>query len=187
MAKIDGRATYESLKQKKAYSEEVHCPMILEVMSDPNKATVAAFCVQAGIGDSTFYRWLKAYPMFEECYAYGKMQARYNWEREGELLGDLEFKEVGCKYELWRLKGWSQFGIGKNSRIRVDLKQGGTPAEHYHDLLRHANSGDFTAGEIKQLMEAINVGLNAHQAFEMQAQLDALKKDLEKMESRTGG
>lgn len=187
MPKLDGKAKYESLKRKTVYVEEIHCPMVLEVMSDPAKATVAAFCIEAGISDSSFYRWLKLYDIFDECYSYGKMQAKYNWEREGERLGDLEFKEVGCKYELWRMRGWSQFGIGKNSRIRVDLKDGGTPAEHYHDLLKQASNGDFTAGEIKQLMESINVGLNAHQAFEVQKQIDTLKKDLEKMESRTGG
>ncbi len=185
MPRIDGAAKYESLKYPSSFVEEKHCPMILNVMGDPSKGTVAAFCVEAGIGDSTFYRWLKAYPIFEQCYAFGKMVAKRNWEEEGDLLRGLEYKEVGCQYELWRMKGWSQFGIGKNSRIRVDLKEGGTPAEHYHDLLRQASSGDFTAGEIKQLMEAVNVGLNAYQVFELQDQIDLLKKDLEKLESRS--
>lgn len=50
-----------------------------------------------------------------------------------------------------------------------------------------ASNGDFTAGEIKQLMEAINVGLNAHQAFEVQKQIDELKSDLLKVEARSNG
>lgn len=187
MTKIDSEARYKKIKNQTIYDESIHCPMILEVMNDPRRGTVAAFCVEVGIGDTAFYSWLKKYPMFEDCYAYGKMLAKYNWEQEAKNLEYLESKEVGCKYELWRIKGWSQFGVGKNSRIRVDLKEGATPAEHYHDILKQASNGDFTAGEIKQLMEAINVGMNAHQAFEMQKQIDSLKLDLEKMESRSNG
>jgi len=187
MAKIDPKEKYQKFKYESVYDEELHCSWIIEVMADPRRGTHAAFCVEADISNRTFYQWLDRYPVFDNCYQYGKMVARYNWEREGQDLEDLESKEVGCKFELWRLKGWSQFGIGKNSRIRLNLTKGGTPAQHYHDILKHAGNGDFTAGEIKQLMEAVNVGLNAHQAFELQKQIDELKNDLEKVEARSGG
>ena len=189
MAKKTAEEVYLKLKggTRSVYDETIHCPMIINILTNPNLGTVSAFCVEAEIGDSTFYNWVEKYPVFSECYHYGRMVAKSNWEKEGEKLNGLEHGEVGCKYELWRLKGWSQFGIGKNSRIRLNVRENGTPAEHYHDLLKQANSGDFTAGEIKQLMEAVNVGLNAHQAFEMQKQIDSLKVDLEKMESRSNG
>lgn len=188
MAK-DSKAIYQKFKQVgyNTYDEETHCPLLIDVMSDPNRGTVPAFCVEIGISDSTFYRWLDKYPIFAECYGYAKMVAKRNWEVEGNRLQDFVSDEVGCRFEIWRLKGWSQFGIGKNSRIRLNVREGGTPADHYQDLLKQANGGDFTAGEIKQLMEAVNVGLNAHNAFELQKQIDTLKSDLEKMEARSNG
>ncbi len=184
---IDAEKKYRKFKSVSPYVEEVHCPLVIEILADPRRGTQAAFCVAADIGYNTFYKWLDRYPLFDECYQYGKIIARFNWEQEAVALERLESNEVGCQYELWRLRGWSQFGVGKNSRIRVHLTPGGTPAQHYHDILKSASNGDYTAGEIKQLMEAVNVGLNAYQAHELQDQIDSLKSDLEKMESRTNG
>jgi hypothetical protein len=59
--------------------------------------------------------------------------------------------------------------------------------EHYAQLLKQANNGDFTAGEIKQLMEAINVGLNTHQVFTLQKEIDQLKADLITMNENSNG
>lgn len=186
--RTDSKDTYQKIKNKSdsLYKEEIHCPMVIEIMGDPSKSTVAAFCVLAGIGESTFYQWTRKHDVFADCYEFAKALAKFNWEQEAKELEQLESKEVGCKYELWRLKGWSQFGIGKNSRIRVNLTKDGTPAQHYHDILKDAAEGAYTAGEIKQLMEAVNVGLSAHQAFELQKQIDQLKCDLVKVEARNG-
>jgi hypothetical protein len=117
------------------------------------------------------------------------MFARENWEREGRELRDrvLKIGEIDHAFEHWRMMGWSRFGIGKNSRIRLSLKPGDNPAKHYAQLLSQAGDGDFTAGEIKQLMEAINVGLNAHQVFELQKEIDELKSDLLKMKEIRNG
>ena len=52
--------------------------------------------------------------------------------------------------------------------------------DHYRELINQAGRGDFTAGEVKQLAEAINLGMNAHQNFELQKQIDELKSDMAK-------
>jgi hypothetical protein len=111
------------------------------------------------------------------------MAARENWEEEGRSLQHRTYEkgESGHAFEYWRMIGWSRFGVGKNSRIRLDLDPNANPNTHYQQLLKQAASGDFTAGEIKQLMEAINVGLNAHQVFTLQKEIDELKSNLEKM------
>jgi hypothetical protein len=83
--------------------------------------------------------------------------------------------------------GWSRFGISKNSRIKLELVPTDNPAQHYSQLLVQAAKGDFTAGEIKQLMEAVNVGLNTHQVFELQKQIDELKSDLATMVDNQNG
>lgn len=179
---------YKHVKSSNAqkYCEEKHCVMILRVMNDPKKGTYSAFCVEAKIGDGTFWGWLNQHEIFLQCYALGKMFARERWEQEGRELQDIPSELVGCRFEYWRMIGWSRFGVGKNSRIRLNLK-GNNPSEHYNQLIQQASNGDFTAGEIKQLMEAINVGLNAHQVFELQKEIDSLKADLAKMQELRHG
>jgi len=173
-------------KGKSIYEEEKHCILILKIMNDPNKGVVSSFCVEAKIGDSTFWDWCNRHEMFLQCYALGKMFARERWEEEGRQLRQIPNEEVGCQFEYWRMQGWSRYGVGKNSRIRLSL-QGSNPSDHYNQLIQQASNGDFTAGEIKQLMEAINVGLNAHQVFELQKEIDSLKADLAKMQELKHG
>lgn len=137
------------------------------------------------MGETTFWLWTYEHPIFLECYELGKMIARAKWEEEGEKFKShsMPLGTIDHAFEYWKMIGWSKYGIGKTSRIRLGLTKDGTPSDHYKQLLSQAGRGDFTASEIKQLMEAINVGLNAHQVFEMQKQLDDLKADLKKMES----
>lgn len=182
---FDVETAYKRLKYGPTeYDEEIHCRMILRIMSSSIKGTMSAFCVEAMIGDGTFYNWLAQHELFRNCYALAKMVARENWEDEGRELQDLTYEkgESGHRFEYWRMIGWSRFGVGKNSRIRLALKATDTPIQHYAQLIRQATEGDFTAGEIKQLMEAINVGLNAHNSFELQRQIDELKSDQDKMQ-----
>jgi hypothetical protein len=182
MHKVDGLAIYKEVKagRKSIFDEEKHCSMILNIMGNDLKGTMSAFCVEAGISDSTFYDWAKSHEIFRECYALAKMFARENWEAQGrEICEEVTMPGTSNhKFEYWRMIGWSRFGVGKNSRIRLDLDPNGTPNEHYGQLLKQASNGDFTAGEIKQLMEAVNVGLSTHQVFELQKEIDQLKFDL---------
>ena len=180
---IDGEAIYQRLRAGPTkYIEEIHCPMLLNIMGDPLKGTMSAFCVAAFISDNQFYVWAKD-PFFQHIYGLAKMFAREIWEAEGR---ELKYHESlpgaqDNRFEYWRMIGWSRFGVGKNSRIRLDLDPNATPIEHYKQLVAQANNGDFTAGEFKQLIEGINVGLSAHQVFTMQKEIDQLKSDLETM------
>lgn len=176
---------YKKLKKSPTkYIEKTHCPLILQTMYDKNKGTISSFCSQVLISETTFYKWCKEYPLFMQCYSLGKMMTRENWEQEGRSLKDntTPIGTVDHSFEYWRMIGWSRFGVGKNSRIRLDLNPADNPNQHYNQLLSQAAQGDFTAGEIKQLMEAVNVGLNAHQVFTLQAEIDELKSDLIKMQ-----
>lgn len=175
---LDVDKVYRSLKSYPIkFDEETHCKMILSIMSLVGKGTVAHFCQAANISESKFYRWINEYPLFRECYELGRMYSRVNWEEEGKSLRH-NFDDR--TFEHWRLIGWSRFGVGKNQRIRLNLNSEDNPNKHYNQLLKQASNGDFTAGEIKQLMEAVNVGLNAHNAFELQRQIDEIKSDYNK-------
>lgn len=182
--KFNAEELYQRIKTKPTkYKEEVHCPLILDIMNNPSKGRLSAFCVEAAIGETTFYDWTRRHKVFAVCYEMGKMMARENWEIDGMNLrhDETPIGTLNHSFEHWRMVGWSRFGVGKNSRIRLNLSEDGTPSGHYKELLKQASEGDFTAGEIKQLMEAINVGLNAYQVFELQKQIDELKSDLIKI------
>ena len=147
---------------------------------DETRGTMSAFCVEACIGERTFYRWVDDNEVFSDLYDFCKMYSREAWEREGRRLRDIELPigMINHAFDYWRMIGWSRFGISKNSRIRLRLNAKDTPDKHYAQLLKQASEGDFTASEIKQLMEAINVGLNTHQVFALQKEIDQLKSDL---------
>jgi len=56
---------------------------------------------------------------------------------------------INYAFEHWKMIGWSRFGVGKNSRIKLNLNPNGTPLEHYQQVILQASEGDFTASEIK--------------------------------------
>jgi hypothetical protein len=181
---LDGAADkiYQHFKSGRhtLYKEEEHCKMLIKVMLDPDRGTYGSFCVEAMVADATFYQWVNVHPLFRNLYYFCKLIARELWEKEGRRIRDTEYPmgTINYAFEHWKLLGWSRFGISKNARIKLALNPEDTPAQHYAAILKQAAEGDFTAAEFKQLMEAVNVGLNVHQVFELQKQIDELKSDL---------
>lgn len=178
---IDANKIYRMYKGGQAvYVEEVHCPMVLEVMD--TEGTMSAFCVKAGISDTTFYRWLNAHPLFQECYRLGCMIARENWEEDGRQGR----YEEDFNLEIWKVQGSARFGVGRSNRVRIHLDADSTPFDQYKQLVNQATMGDFSAAEFKQLMESINIGCRAYESFELQQQVDQMKEDLQKMKEHDG-
>lgn len=172
MSKIDAKKLYLQIKKGKGtYKEELHCPMILEVMN--NEGTMTAFCRAAMISDALFYRWVKKFKVFRECYLIGKVLSKSNWEHEGEVGKDEEF----FNFDHWRMTGAMRYGIGKN-RVRMGIEPNSNPYEQYKQLVEMANSEEFNASEIKQLMESINVGIRAFESFELQGKINKIQEDV---------
>lgn len=171
--------------RESTFDEDYHCKLLIKVMLDKDKGRVSSFCVEAMIDDSCFYKWVNKYELFGRLYYYCKLVAREIWEQEGCRLRDEEYPMGTINYamEHWKMVGWTRFGVGKTSRIKLALNPEDSPVKHYAQILRQAQEGDFTAAEIKQLMEAVNVGLNTHQVFELQKQIDELKSDLATMQA----
>lgn len=180
---VDNIYNHFKSNKREAYDEEKHCKMLIKVMLDPKKGTLNAFCLEAKITEQTFYNWVNRYDLLRDVYSYSRLIAREQWEEEGRELRDREFQvgTINYAFEHWKLVGWSRFGVSKNSRLKLKLDAGDTPAKHYEGIIRQASEGDFTASEFKQLMEAVNVGLNVQQVYELQKQIDELKSDLELM------
>jgi hypothetical protein len=178
MSKIDAQQIYMQFKKgDRAYKEEVHCPMIIDVMN--NEGTATAFQRKAFICETSFYNWLKKHKLFRECYAYGKIISRDNWDKEGELGKDEEY----FNFELWRIKGAMRYGIGKN-RVRFGIDPKASPYIQYQQLVEQANTEEFNASEIKQLMESINVGIRAYESFELQEKVNEIQNDVSQMKVR---
>jgi hypothetical protein len=173
---------YKHFKNKNGcrYKEAEHCKLLIKVMMNKDFGCISTFCVQAMITDSTFYNWVRDYELFRNLYLYCKMVAKQIWYEQGRIIANKEYAMGHVNYEMehWKLMGWAKFGISKNSRIKINFDVDATPAEHYKSVLMQAAEGDFTASEFKQLMEAINVGINVHQIFELQKQIDELKSDM---------
>jgi len=170
------------------YDEEKHCKLLIKTMLNPDKGTISAYCVEAMIAECTFTYWVNTHVMFRNLYYFSKMIGRELWEEEGRRLRDAEYPmgTVNYHFEYWKMIGWSRFGISKNSRLKLNLKAEDSPAKHYARILEQAAEGDFTAAEFKQLMEAVNVGLNVEQTIRMQKEIDELKSDLLTMKGNQG-
>lgn len=162
------------------YEEETHCKLLIKIMMDKDEGCHSGFCVQAMIAETTFYNWVRRYELFGNLYYFCRMVAKQLWFEEGRTIRDKEYQMGTVNYQMehWKLMGWTKFGISKNSRIKININPTDSPAKHYQAILKQASEGDFTASEFKQLMEAVNVGLNVHQVFELQKQIDELKSDL---------
>lgn len=189
---LEDKATeiYEKFKDKTKryrYDEEIHCKMLIETMLNKKEGTVSAFCVKTVISEKQFWAWIQKHELFSEVYSFTKMVCREMWEQEGREIRDEHYPmgTINHAFEYWKLIGWSRFGISKNSRIKLKLDPNETPDKHYAQLLKQACEGEFTAAEIKQLMESINVGLNTHQVFKLQKEIDQLKSDLAIMQTNS--
>ncbi len=187
--KLNTENVYQHFKRKSPtyYEEEKHCKLLLEIMFDKNKGTAASFCKETLISENTFHTWIKKYEIFGEIYSYLKVYTRALWEEEGRELRDAFYPmgTISNAFEHWKMVGWSRFGISKNSRIKLELDPNDDPSKHYSQLLKQASQGDYTASEIKQLMEAINVGLRTHEIIELQKDINQLKSDLIVMQQNT--
>jgi hypothetical protein len=183
MTKLDPKKIYEQAKKNisgKVYDEKKHCLMVLEIIG--NGGSVAEFCVEALISDSTFYYWRKKHQIFDECSRIAVNFAQMLWEREGEANAD----NPDFNWRFWEGIGTSRFFYNKQGRVRINVDESADPHVQYQQLLKQASEGDLSASEIKQLMESINIGIRAYESFKLQQEVDKMKEDLAKMNLENG-
>lgn len=181
MNKLDPKKIYESIKSNKSnYEEKKHCLMVLDIIG--NGGTVAEFCTQALIADTTYYRWRRTHTMFDNCSRIANMYAQMLWEREGEENAD----NPDFNWRYWEGIGSSRFNHAKQARIRLNIDENADPYTQYKQLVQQAGEGDLTASEVKQLMESINIGIRSYESFKLQGEVDKMKDDLIKMSVENG-
>jgi DNA-binding transcriptional MerR regulator len=183
MTKLDPKKIYEQAKKNisgKIYDEKKHCLMVLEIIG--NGGSVAEFCVEALISDSTYYNWRRLHPIFDECSRIAVNFAQMLWEREGESNAD----NPDFNWRFWEGIGTSRFFYNKQGRVRINLDEEADPHVQYQQLIKQAKEGDLSASEIKQLMESVNIGIRAFESFKLQEQVDKMQQDLKKMNLENG-
>lgn len=163
--------------ERTKYDEEKHCVMLLEIY--PLKWRISAFCIEALIDERTFYRWVHDCDIFKLCWGIAQCMAQEAWEKE----------EVdNLKNEDWNRKRWEQRGsryfAKDKSKLILEVHNKDTPWEQYQQIMKQAQKGDFTASEIKQLMEAVNVGTRVYESFKLQQEVDKMNKELSEMSQR---
>lgn len=163
------------------YDPEIHCAMVMEVCSDYQMGDISFFCSKCGISNQTFFQWTYKYPEFNEAYGIATMKAKSEWLRQAVLNKD----DPEWDRKFWEHIGKSRFGMGKSSKIFLALDPHGSPTDHYKQILAQGAEGAFSSAELKQLMEAINIGLRAHEIIELQKEIEQMKNDLVKMMEHT--
>jgi len=181
----EAKRIYKQIKggMKKSYNEEKHCAMVIEVMSNPQRASISSFCVEAEISDTTFYKWLAKHEVFRECYRYGCMISQHNWEQQGQANMVYDPQQEAFNIGVWQTLGAARYGVGKSNRIRVHVDADQTPYDQFKQIMSQASNGDFTSGELKQLCESVNIGLRAYEIVELQKDIDGMKESLRRMEA----
>lgn len=162
------------------YEEEKCCVLLLKMFNEGG--SVATFCKEFGIGDSTFWEWTRRHKIFDDCHRLAVMIAHSNWEEEGNDNKDNpEFNA-----DHWKITGSTRFNLGKSARVRLGVDYKSNPHQMFQHLMKQAAEGDFTATELKLLMESVGAGTRAFETFKLQNELDELKTDLEKMGRHNG-
>lgn len=174
---------YAKLKKKDygRYNEEDHCVMLLEVMHS-NKPFMSEFCRRAVIDRTTAFRWAKKHAVFRRCHDYGIEVSHANWLTEAEDMKDNE--EFNMEY--WKLKGSILFQLHQSRRLKVRVNKADTPFQQYQSIMEGASDGEYTATEIKQLMESINVGIRAYESDVLAKRIDEIEEDAKRMGEHSG-
>jgi hypothetical protein len=183
MPELDFGDIYKKIKSGSTskYKGKASCVMLLKSIC--KHGSIPKFCAEAMIGITTFYRWKRAHVEFNACYETAKMIAYNRWIDEGEFNKDNE--EFNSKH--WESVGRMHYEYGKQAKIRLNVNPESDPYTQCQEILTQANNGEFNSSELKQVMESINVGIRAHEAFKMQAELDQIKADMQQIRDAAHG
>ena len=122
-------------------------------------------------------------PLFKESVAIAKEVGYISWMRlYTEWEPDPDIEKDKFDFRRWSELYKKNFGTRAKVSIYVDPSQ--NPIQQYEAIMHQASTGYFTSGEIKQIMESINIGLRAHEVCNLQSEVDELKEGLKKMEER---
>jgi len=167
-----------------AYRQEYHCEAAINILSDRYKGTIADICKEFVITENQFNEWRRDYPLFNQAIEYGMVVAKVNWQNEPKIFQNEKTELERFDLNMWKYTGKYRFGISEQPKIKVFLDKNLNPVEQYGQLLDGAAMGYYSASEFKQITEAVNIGIRAHEVFNMQGELDELRQTLIDIQQR---
>lgn len=174
-----GKDLYAKIKTGVKYKPEIHCPLIIDTFG--RNEGVPEFCMNVGISRDTYVKWQREHNEFRQCVMLARDVGIASWMR---MYTEFEPENEDDKFNTTPWYTLYKKNFGEQNKVTVYLDAKATPIEQYTQIMEQAASGDFTAGELKQLMEAVNIGLRAHEVCNLQKEIDELKLGLKKMEDR---
>lgn len=182
------KSTFEQLKfnfeSDSAYRQEHHCEAAINILGDRHKGTIADICREFVITENQFNEWRRDYPLFNQAVEYGLVVAKVNWQNEPKVFANEKTELERFDFNMWRYAGKYRFGISEQPKIKVFIDKNLSPVEQYGQLLDCAAMGYYSASEFKQVSEAVNIGIRAHETFKMQEEMDGLKETLKEIQQR---
>ena len=174
-----GKDLYKKIKAGVKYDADIHCPLIIDVFG--RNEGLSEFCMNVGISRDTYVQWQRDNDEFRQCVLLAKDVGIASWMR---MYTEFEPDETVEKFNTVPWYSLYKKNFGETAKVTVYINPLSTPIEQYSQVMQQAASGDFTAYEIKQIMESINIGLRAHEVCNLQNEIDELKEGLKKMEER---
>ena len=176
-----GKQLYKQAKEGVVYEPEVHCPMIIDLFA--NNEGESEFCLKVGISRQRFVRWQMECSLFRECVQIAKEVGYVSWMK---LYSEWE-PDPDIEKDKFDFRKWAELykkNFGSRAKVAIYIDSESSPIEQYKAIMHQASTGHFTSGEIKQVMESINIGLRAHEVCNLQDEVNELKEGLLKMEER---
>ena len=174
-----GKDLYKKIKSGVTYDAEKHCSLIIDLFA--KNEGLSEFCLAVGISRDTYVQWMRENEDFRKCASLAKDVGIASWMR---LYTEFEPDEHTDKFNTVPWYSLYKKNFGEQNKVTVYLDPKANPIQQYAQVMQQATNGDFTATEIKLIMESINIGLRAHEVCNLQGQVDELKDGLKKMEER---
>ena len=155
-------------RNQSTFNPDVHIPLLERIFVGGEG--VMAFCAEARISRMTFFRWLKQFSEFKECYDIAINQAGRLWEAYPmEVLK----RGQAFNYQYWHLIMRNRFAYsGICFPLKSDHK---TPEGKFTSAWDALRDGYLTAQDYKNIVEGI-VGELRAQELELKAKELSLKQ-----------
>lgn len=156
------------------YKYKDHYPeLLIQTMREGD--SYVAFCAEVGIGKTTFFEWLNAYPEFDAAYERAIALAQVWWEKkmQEKLItgGDEKFNTTG-----WSIVMRNRFGHTEHRKIRVKgISKAKTLSDKFKVLGEMLERGELTANESVHLMNFLSGGAKLLESSEMLTKMERLE------------
>jgi len=161
------------------YDPAPHAALLVELFAGGHD--IAAFCHDAEIARSTFYKWVLDHDEFARAYEVARESARIWWENQVPENGGLvEMDGVKFNTKLWSMIMKNRFDLTDQRKLHLPkLKKAKDFNEQIKILSEYAADGSLTSSEANQLSGLILAAVRVEESTVLKAKLDKLEAYIE--------